>query len=295
MDFNISNPHWIILGPEQSWKTAFEQGCIWGAKEVLYPEWKALDKGNPIFFHVTGNIKGIVGVGIIQTKFIQDKPLWPDEIAIKQVLYPLRFEFSVDYLLPDSDWRKRKISPGLSIQEMRRGINLLQARTVEKLYSAFEREFNHPISLTQPTLNVIATESRKEQLHPPDHSQIQEMIFQIGRMNRLISEKEYPMENERLDVVWRRVERSSPTYAFEIQIGGDLYHALGKLKHAFDLWNSNIFLVVADKEMDKVAPLLAGTFHEIQDKVKILTSEVVSELYTQKKTWVDIEKKVGLL
>jgi len=295
MDFNIANPHWIILGPEQSWKTAFEQGCIWGVKEVLYPEWKALDKGNPIFFHVTGGVKGIVGVGTIQTKFIQDKPLWPDEISTKQVLYPLRFEFSVDYLLPEHDWKKRKISPGLSIQEMRRGINLLQTRTVEKLYSAFEHEFNHPISFTQTKLDISKVKIKKEEPHPPNHSQIQEMVFQIGRMNRLISEKEYPMETERLDVVWRRVERSSPTYAFEIQVGGDLYHALGKLKHAFDLWNSNIFLVVSNEEMNKVIPLLAGTFHEIQDKVKILSPEVVGELYLQKKTWVDTEKKVGLL
>jgi len=31
-------PHWIVLGPEQSWKTAFQQGGIWSVKEMLYPE-----------------------------------------------------------------------------------------------------------------------------------------------------------------------------------------------------------------------------------------------------------------
>jgi len=37
---------------------------------------------------------------------------------------------------------------------------------------------------------------------------------------------------------------------------------LGKLKHAFDLWNSNIFLVVAEENVSQARHLLAGTFHE---------------------------------
>jgi hypothetical protein len=103
------------------------------------------------------------------------------------------------------------------------------------------------------------------------------------------------MENERLDVVWRRVERSVPTYVFEVQIGGDIYHALGKLKHAFDLWNSNIFLIVSKNDLGKVESLLSGTFHEVKEKVKIITPQKVSELYKQKRRWVDIEKEIGLL
>jgi hypothetical protein len=45
------------------------------------------------------------------------------------------------------------------------------------------------------------------------------------------------MDGTRLDAVWRRVEKSVPTYVFEIQVGGDIYHAIAKLKHAYDLWN----------------------------------------------------------
>ena len=119
----------------------------------------------------------------------------------------------------------------------------MQERTVEKLYKDFRENFNYEI----PIVDQIKTETIREKTltgKPAslDHSRIQEIIFEIGKLNRLISEKEYPMENERLDVVWRRVEKSVPTYVFEVQIGGDIYHALGKLKHAFDLWNSNIFL-----------------------------------------------------
>ncbi len=296
MLFNLKKPHWIILGPKKSWETAFKQGCIWGVKQVLYPEWKALDQGDIIFFHITKNIRGVVGVGKFETKFIQDKPLWPDEIAAKKVIYPLRFEFTVDYLIEENDWKDKRISPGLSIQEMRRGINLLQNRTVEKLYKTFKEDFNHTISIGEKKkIDTSRTKTLTSKPESLNHNRIQEIIFEIGKLNRLISEKEYPMENERLDVVWRRVEKSVPTYVFEVQIGGDIYHALGKLKHAFDLWNSNIFLIGSEQDLERAERPLRGTFHEIQNKIKKLSIGKVTELYEKKRVWTDIEKEVGLL
>ena len=74
------------------------------------------------------------------------------------------------------------------------------------------------------------------------HERIKDELVRLGKIQGLIAESEYGMDGEKLDVTWRRVERDSPTYVFEVQIGGDIYHALAKLKHAYDLWNSNIFL-----------------------------------------------------
>jgi len=82
---------------------------------------------------------------------------------------------------------------------------------------------------------------------------------------------------------------------FEVQVGGDVYHALGKLKHAFDLWNSNIFLVCTDEDLEKAETLLTGTFHEIGDKIKKLSITKTNELYEKKRSWTNIEKEVGLL
>lgn len=287
-------PHWIILGPEKSWKTALKQGGVWGVKEMLYPEWKALDSGDILFFYITKTVKGIVGVGRLENKFIQDKPLWPDEIEIGKVIYPFRFEFHIDYLIEEKEWGNKKISMGLSIQEMRRGINILQKKTVDKLYKDFKERFNFDTSIFIEKREKISL-IRPRVVESPSHTKLQELMFQIGQLNRFISEKEYPMESERLDVVWRKVEGSVPTYVFEVQIGGDIYHALGKLKHAFDIWNSNIFLVVRSEELEKVNILLDGTFHEIKDKIKIIIPEKVSDLYQQKRRWVDIEREVGLL
>lgn len=290
----VWTPQWIIIGPKESWEIAFEQGGIWGVKDLLYPEWKALEKEDIIFFYATKPVSGVIGVGRVQTKFIQDKPLWPDEIAAGEVLYPYRFEFHNDYVLEQDRWKSDRIKVPLTIQEMRRGINLLLERTIDKLYAAFDQNFNYLIpksgKIESPPVEVT-----KPERFPLDHTRLQEIVFQIGRLNRLISEKEYPMENERLDVVWRRVEKSVPTYVFEIQVGGDIYHALGKLKHAYDLWNSNIFLIAGEEDIENAKSLLSGTFHEIGEKMKKITIDKIYELYEQKRKWIDIEKEVGLL
>ena len=96
------------------------------------------------------------------------------------------------------------------------------------------------------------------------------------------------------NVVWKRVEKSVPTYAFEVQVGGDIYHAIGKLKHAFDIWNSRIFLVIDHSSTPKVTELLGGTFHEIADELKVVELESLERLQRALVTVHDLEKELGL-
>ena len=126
------------------------------------------------------------------------------------------------------------------------------------------------------------------------HDNIQDRLIKIGQLQNYIAEKEYPFDTGKLDVVWRRVTNSVPTYVFEIQIGGDIYHALGKLKHAFDLWNSHIFFVASGKDYAKANELLSGTFHEINERIKYIELEKVEELYKRKKAYFDLEKGLGI-
>ena len=71
MGRDMRKPYWILFGPEKNWKIAFKQGGIWGVKRPLYSEWKALEPGDCVFFFATKPISGVIGVGRIQTKFIQ--------------------------------------------------------------------------------------------------------------------------------------------------------------------------------------------------------------------------------
>ena len=114
-------------------------------------------------------------------------------------------------------------------------------------------------------------------------------------MQAYVANPEFPMEAERLDVVWRRLPESVPTYVFEVQIGGDLYHALGKLKHAHDIWNSRIFLVASVDDLAKVNQLLSGTFHEIKSLVRFIEIEKIQSLHESKRNIYEIEKDLGLI
>lgn len=103
------------------------------------------------------------------------------------------------------------------------------------------------------------------------------------------------MGTERLDTVWRRLPESVPTYVFEVQVGGDLYHALGKLKHAYDIWNSRIFLVGSSGDMHLVNKLLSGTFHEIKPFLRFIETPKIQQLHQSKRNIFDIEKQLGLM
>jgi hypothetical protein len=79
-----------------------------------------------------------------------------------------------------------------------------------------------------------------------------------------------------------------------VQVGGDIYHALAKLKHAYDLWNSNIYLVIDERHREKAHELLSGTFHEISAAIKIINLAQVNELYTLQVNDVKLRQQMGL-
>jgi len=127
---------------------------------------------------------------------------------------------------------------------------------------------------------------KKEKIKPQSlHNKIRDMIYEIGRMNNKYPEREYSIDGK-IDVIWKRIEDGNPTHVFEVQIGGDIYHALVKLKHAFDKGSENIFLVAEEKDFSKAKQLLSGAFHEIRDQIKIITTDRIEKLYK-----LDIEKQ----
>jgi hypothetical protein len=80
------------------------------------------------------------------------------------------------------------------------------------------------------------------------------------------------------------------------QASGDAYHALGKLKHAHDLWNSRICLVGEKKSFeDKAGHLLAGTFHEIASTIQLLDVERIDKLHSLKRDLRNLEEELRLM
>lgn len=251
---------WIVPGSERNWKQALTSKGIWGLEEKTFDKiyWLAIEPNDVILFYVTGRVKGVIGYGIVRSKFYQDVPLWDAEIRQARVKWPLRFEFDIEFLLPENRWADEKISiPGGA--HFRQPLFLMQGEDVDPII----QELNPSASVKSLQEVPISTPTAKKvEEISPTHKNIKNQLLEIGKLQAYVASLEFPMEAERLDVVWRRLPESVPTYAFEVQVGGDLYHALGKLKHAHDIWNSRIFLVASADDLGAVNQLLSGTFHE---------------------------------
>jgi len=244
-------------------------------KGNLVKYWKKLEKGDLLLFYAKSPIKGIIGVGRLESKFRQDKPLWPDEIRLKKVIYPYRFDFQILGILPPEKWHTDKTSINDLSVSIWAGVNPIAKEEVAKeIVSRISDKFS--LDLKTPRFKKQESKRVGESLH----NQIRNKLVEIGQLERFISEKEYPLDGERLDVAWRRVARGVPTKVFEVQIGGSIHLALSKLKHAFDLWNSEPFLIVDEKSKRKVNELLSGTFHELSPHVRVIPLGQVEELYS---------------
>lgn len=292
-----TNRYWLAVGSRENWLTAFEYGNTWGLKNSQQGLWNQLSEDDTILFYVTSDVRGIVGYGLARGRFKQDKPLWPLELLEGRVIWPFRVEFEVEACLPPNQWRLAKVKTGLSRVTLRTGFQELAAELGQKLVGEVNESTGGKVNLAK----LIATVSgktlaiSKEAAPLSNHDEAKAKLVEIGKLQRFLAETEYRLDGERIDVVWRRVERSVPTYVFEINVGGDVYHAIAKLKHAFDLWNSHIFLVANPQEKPKVEQLLSGTFHEIREELRFITLGEVQELYERKRGYKDLELRMGIL
>lgn len=274
---------WLIAGPPDNLEIAFKEGNIWGLRAVknLIANWEKLAQGDHILFYSTKPVSGVIGYGVARTKFKQDKPLWPQEIEQRKVIWPFRFEFDVEYCLPQDKWTTEKVVTSYIMAAARGAFQPIKAEVAEEI-----------IKNLHPKLIKRATEKERPLSL---HDDIKAKLVEIGRLQNLIAESEYSMDGAELDAVWRRVENAVPAYVFEVQIGGDIYHAIGKLKHAYDIWNSNLILVARNEDLPKIKQLLAGTFHEVNDKIKLVEPSKIDELFRLKKAYHDLESKIGIL
>lgn len=283
--------YWLVVGTMKNWKVAFETNNIWGLKDFreLSALWNMLREGDGLLFYVSKPVHGIVGFGNVENKFKQNKPLWPEELKRNEVIWPLRFEFNIEYCLPPNIWITHKYTSH-DLQLITRMV--FQCYPIEEVNASRIALGLLPVQETLPIhIEVpIPVESTKI-----SHNEVMKDLAEIGQIQGFISDREYPVESTRLDVVWRRVERSVPTYVFEVQVEGDIYHAMSKLKHAFDIWNSNIFLVASNKERGKYQELLAGTFHEVADKMHFIEISLVKELLGKKRDYKNMEKALGIM
>lgn len=295
-----STQFWLAIGTPENWHTAFDYGNIWGLRPSQRRYWESLGENTDmVFFYATTPVSGVIGHGIVRTKIHQLSPLWPDERVRNEVIWPLRFEFDVLSCLSPHAWREQRIVLGDLKARARAGFQAVEASIAAELLRELPTGIPEHVLVADPVglrsraipSLTLETSTSTHDLH--DHSKV--LLAEIGRLQRFVSDTEYPLENRRLDVVWRRVQRSVPSFVFEVQVAGNLTEAMGKLKQAFSLWNSNIFLVGKQEHRGPVGDMLGGTFHEIRDRLRFVELGQLEELYNRKRAYREFENQLGIL
>jgi hypothetical protein len=290
---------WLVVGTPVNWHTAFDFGGIWGLKNSQRHYWEDLSENTDIaMFYVTSPVSGIVGYGLVRNKLHQLSPLWPEERAKNEVIWPLRFEFDVVSCLPPAVWESGRFAAESLKARVRGGFQGLDAVTAAQAMQALPAGLPGGLVLPRVAQSSAAPRPAETPAELPagdPHARSQAMIAEIGRMQRFVAETEFRLENRRLDVVWRRVQRSVPSYVFEVQVAGNMTDAMAKLKSAFDLWNSNLFLAGPGDQRRSFDQLAGGSFHEIRHRVQFLELATVEELYRRKRSYLEYERQLGIL
>ena len=154
--------------------------------------------------------------------------------------------------------------------------------TVLRSYDEFCSKNNASNIFDDP--NSYSDEIPEKEKQISIHEQYQDMLIDIGKVFGKITYKEYTEKPYRYDVTWHDPVRKGMSDVFEVQYHGDVTTALAKLKHARDTWKSNLFFIYAEekdlkKVKERLAPVLQGTFHEIEKHLNIISGLELEDLH----------------
>jgi hypothetical protein len=82
---------------------------LWGVVPGLKSAWDSLQKNDFLFFYAKAPTSAIFGTGVVRDKFLQDRPLWADEIRENKVLYPFRFTFDIVSFIDQDRWASEAV------------------------------------------------------------------------------------------------------------------------------------------------------------------------------------------
>ena len=128
------------------------------------------------------------------------------------------------------------------------------------------------------------------------HKNIVDMIKEIGEILGFYTEtEEYtPDKVHRIDVTWRDHPTHSPLKVWEVETSGNVVLALARLKHAFDFWHSELYLVVSDaKTKEKAESIVRGAFAGIEKFLTVIGADEITNLYNSLKPHKDLISKLA--
>jgi len=300
----------VRYSTHEHFRSIIKEG-LWGfpldSRGVNKARWERLREGSPVLLYFKHKgIEGIYALCEIIGKEENHKPVdywtnnptgYPFHIKLKFIIpkdhkpspsNPFRLEW-FDQVRPI---RKEELASYFKV-------TALKATLDRWSLFVFGDEEGRGITYRYATLEAIINEFKARNIAiklPPrlGHKEVIDMIYNIGLMQNRYPEKEYPLEDKRIDVVWRRIPKAVPYTVFEVSIGGNLNDDLIKLKHAIDMWNSIAVLVTTSEKAQEAQRWITGTFHEAANAFRVITIEQIKEVYEAKTRWKNLESQLGL-
>jgi|GEM_PF-1022107 len=304
-----SRSFWVFPVTPQHWE-------IVKAKSIWAVQWERIrdkiKKKDIIIFYLVGSSPpAIVGLYEVVGEWREAKtPIWTEEFEIGEIKYPWQVSLN-KICIGAMDVRKNLQELSFIENKAFWGVYLRGSPgNFGRSISQADFEFiSNKLSKSSIQIEVSTAKDQIEQERDeeaereekeaqkkglPNHNELRDMIQDIGKMKGLVSEIEYPINGWRLDVIWRKPVRKNPDQAWEVQIGGNFYEALAKLKHAWDIWGSEPFLVTTEKYENETQKLLGGTFHEISVVMRIINYKQIMRLHQLLRDETELEKEIGL-
>jgi len=107
--------YWTLSGRPESWRVALEKG-VWGVSEKARGLWAKVQPGDIVAFYATG--VGVIGYGVVESKFESDEPLWPEEREVGKVLWPYRLKIKVGKVFEKPRARPKNMLVAFAINKL---------------------------------------------------------------------------------------------------------------------------------------------------------------------------------
>ncbi len=284
--------YFVMTGPYAHWAYGLENQ-VWGVRKdspILQGIWSRLSPGDKAILYCSG-ISVVIGTATIVGRRTKEEPWWFEELQASENIY--RYIIDLDDLAvlvepeaSEDEWKElglgRVQDLGITRGHITRGVNPIKTNA-ERIFKTTDEAIR----------KQLRSRKRREE-EKPQHNRIRDRIYEIGILLDRPAAKEYRIDNKRLDVVWKRIPQGNPIFAFEVQVGGNLYAALVKLKHAWDLWNSRPVLVTTDEYIEEAKNWLSGSFHEMHHVALILNWADIARLHQSLERVREIRDKLDL-
>jgi len=271
---------------------------LWGLPDnkTNRKRWNLIEAGSQAFLY--GYYKEIKGIWVLAeiTEKFENHELVSDWV-LKPKGFPLQIKLKFLKPIDISDELLNKIKP-IKREELFSFFSIPIFKTDRFSLIIFgDRQISgvtYSRSKFLELLEEFRIRNERVEVNRPDHDRIKEILYQMGVLQGKVSAKEYSINNKRLDVVWKKLPNSVPYIAFEIQFGGNIFEALTKLKHAYDLWNSIPVLITDERQAKEAKKWLGGSFHEMSEICKVIIWDKIVELYNRKLGYKQLERELGI-